>query len=129
MNKFPSIKTSLAAISVVVAMSALAAPAQAACQNSVWSKIGGTSFASTIKGRQCGSNMAVRMSGSFGNTGWLSMQNGGSNKLRATFVDNNITTKIKMTLLGQQMVVHFEHIANDGAVSFTSGDYNLVSYQ
>ncbi len=129
MNKFPSLKTSLAAISVVVAMSALAAPAQAACQNSVWSKIGGTSLPTTIKGRKCGSSMAVRMSGAIGDTGWIAMYNGQSNRLYATFVDNNITTKIEIILLGQQMVARFKHIANNGAVSLNSGDYNLVSYQ
>ncbi len=128
MNKPTFIKTALATLTTVAALSAVAAPANAACVNSVWSKTSGNSLASTINGRQCGQNMSVRMSGVV-NTGWLSMYKTGPNSLRATFVDNNVTTKINMQTSGTTMFVQFQHQGNNGAGSVTTGNYKLMSYQ
>ena len=127
MNKFHILST--AVVSGIIAFSALTTTASAACKNSVWSKTSGTSFASTIKGRDCGGNLSARFIGPAGNTGWVSMKSAGANKFRATFVDANITTKIRMKTFGSSMNVLFKHYENSGNTSTTKGTYNLISYQ
>jgi len=112
----------------IVASGAFFTPAQAACKNSVWIKSMGNGLANTIKGRDCNGNLSVRMLGIV-DTGWITMQVTGLNTLGATYVDNNVTTKIKMLTSGNAMNVIFEHIDNNGAVSFTQANYSLSSYQ
>lgn len=101
--------------------------ANAACVNSERTKTSGNSFASTIMGRQCGANMSVRFQGAV-NTGWLAMH-GVPGNLSATYVDNNVTTNIKMQTNGNTMHVNFIHTDNNGATSLTQGNYILKFMQ
>lgn len=116
------------AISTLIAIPMTTMPANAACVNSVWQKTSGNSLASTINGRQCGQNMAVKLNGATGNTGWLNMTRVGPTSLRATYVDNTNTTKINMETSGTKMFVQFQHQGNNGTGALTNGSYNLVSY-
>lgn len=107
-----------------IAAAALTTQADAACTNSQWTKTSGDGLASTIKGRLCGNNMSVRLIGLV-DTGWISMNNTGVGRFGATYVDDNVTTKIDMQTKLTVMTVKFTHEANDGAISTTQSDYTL----
>ena len=113
----------LFAAAAIVA-TAMATPAYAACTNSQWTKISGDGLANTIKGRLCGNNMSVKLTGIV-DTGWIAMNNTGIGRFGATYVDDNVTTKIDMQTKLTAMTVKFTHEANDGAVSTTQSDYKL----
>lgn len=122
--------TSIAVITgcIIALASTIGTPANAACVNSGWQKTSGNSLADTIRGRQCGANMSVRLTGIV-DTGWIAMHNSGPGSLSATFVDNNVSTAITMLVNGKNMNVFFTHTANNGAVTSTQGHYVLVHMQ
>lgn len=107
-------------------LAALAAPASA-CINSTWKKVSGNSFADTIKGRDCGGSMSVRMTGGFGDTGWIPMYKNGATNFMAQYGDGQVLTDIHMKLNGATMTGSFHHKAANGT-STTHGTYHLTSF-
>ena len=127
MNRMKSMTLALAAAGI--AFTAAIAPASAACKLSVWSKTSGDSFADSIEGRDCNGKLSVRFSGTVGSTNWLAMHRTGLNKLRTTFVDAHITTKVRMKTNVSKMSVAFKHKESSGTKSKTYGTYELISMQ
>ncbi len=115
---------SIAACAAAISVLALTANASA-CVNSTWTKVSGSSFADTIKGRDCGGNMSVRMSGGFGDTGWIPMYKNGSSNFKAQYGDGKVLTDIHLKVNGNTMTGSFQHKAANGT-SFTKGSYLLT---
>ena len=98
-----------------------------ACQTSTWTKTNGNSFAAIIKGRDCGGNMTVRMTGGFGDTGWMPMFKNGASHFRAQYGDGQVLTDINMMINGANMNANFHHKSATGT-SNTQGSYHLTSF-
>lgn len=120
MKKFSVI---IAALVGVINIAALVNPASA-CTISNWTKISGNSFADTIKGRDCGGTMSVRMTGGFGDTGWIPMYKNGTSDFKAQYGDGQVLTDIHLKVNGVKMTGSFHHKAATGT-SFTKGKYHL----
>lgn len=116
----------IAAFAAAVSVLALTSNASA-CTTSTWTKTSGNSFADTIKGRDCGGNMSVRMSGGFGDTGWIPMYKNGSSDFKAQYGDGQVLTDIHMKVNGNAMTGSFHHKAATGT-SFTKGSYLLTGF-
>lgn len=110
-----------------IAFAALTTPASA-CVVSNWTKTGGNSLASTIKGRDCGGNYSVRLIGIVGDTGWLPMYKNGMSNFTAQYGDGKVLTDISMQTNGGSMSVNFVHKAATGQ-TYTQGNYHLASMQ
>jgi len=112
-----------AALVSAISLAALTAPASA-CVISKWKKVSGDSLAKTIKGRDCAGTMSVRMTGGFGDTGWLPMYKNGSSDFKAQYGDGKVLTDIHLKVNGASMTGAFNHKAASGT-SFTKGTYKL----
>ncbi len=120
MNKFNLMMSALAG---AISIAALTAPASA-CVISKWKKVSGDSLANKIKGRDCGGTMSVRMTGGFGDTGWIPMYKNGSSDFKAQYGDGKVLTDINLKVNGTTMTGSFHHKAANGN-SFTKGTYHL----
>ena len=110
-----------------VGLAAISTPASA-CATSTWTKTSGNSYADTIKGRDCGGNMSVRMTGGFGDTGWIPMYKNGSTNFKAQYGDGQVLTDISMKTNGGTMSAYFVHKASGGQHSTTKGKYVLTGF-
>lgn len=99
-----------------------------ACATTTWKKTSGNSLASTIRGRDCGGNMSVRMTGIFGDTGWLPLYKNGATNYKAQYGDGQVLTDISMKTSGSAMSAYFVHKAAGGATSNTQGQYVLTGF-
>ncbi len=113
----------ITALAGAIGLALMAAPASA-CITSNWTKISGNSFADTIKGRDCGGTMSVRLSGGFGDTGWIPVYKNGTSDFRAQYGDGRVLTDIHLKVNGATMTGSFHHRAATGT-SFTKGKYHL----
>lgn len=109
-----------------LAIAALALPASA-CTNSIWKKIAGNSLADTIEGRDCSGTMSVRMTGVFGDTGWIPMYKNGTADFFAQYGDGQVLTDIHMKVDGVSMTGIFQHRDATGSQT-TEGTYVLNGF-
>ncbi|MHA3914680.1 hypothetical protein [Halovulum sp. GXIMD14793] len=121
MQYFNTLRTALIS---AFAFAAIASPASA-CVTSVWTKTGGDSFAEKIEGKDCGGTMSVRMTGGFGDTGWIPMFKNGTSDFMAQYGDGRVLTDIHMKVDGLTMKGSFHHKAATGATT-TQGTYVLT---
>ena len=70
--------------------------------------------------------MSVRMTGGFGDTGWLPMYKNGSSNFKAQYGDGTVLTDINMNTNGTTMSANFVHKAAGGVTSNTHGSYHLT---
>lgn len=115
-----AVTLSLSAVSIITSSAH-------ACQLSTWTKTSGNSFAATIRGRDCNGNMSVRMTGGFGDTGWLPMYKNGNSNFRAQYGDGQVLTDINMQVTGGTMNAYFIHKSATG-ISNTQGSYHLTGF-